>query len=211
MDSPERKPAGGEDPAGEEEIRRLVARAKDGDVVAFEQLYRRFAGQVHAVCLRLVGDPVAAETLTQDAFVRAWDRLPGFRGDGPFGAWLRRLTINVVVEDRRTEGRRRQVLRSLDGPEPDAAALQVPDPRGPARPGAGAPPPADTALDLERALASLPPGARTCFVLHDVEGYRHHEIAAMTGLAVGTVKAQLHRARRLLRLALNAEPEVSGT
>ncbi len=206
--------AGADPPApgdGEREVRRLVAMAQGGDVAAFEQLYRRFAGQVHAVCLRLVAEPETATRLTQDAFVRAWQRLSSYRGEGAFGGWLRRLTVNVVVEDRRGERRRLRLLEPLEGKSGAAGATEVPDPAGPSVPGGGQPTRAETALDLERAVAGLPAGARLAFVLHDVEGYRHREIAQMTGLAVGTIKAQLHRARRLLRRALTEGPEVSET
>jgi RNA polymerase sigma-70 factor, ECF subfamily len=209
VDPGKRQQIGGQE-AEERQIQLLAARARDGDVDAFEQLYRRFAGLVHGISLRLSGDSHTAEILTQDAFVRAWERLPGYRGEGPFGAWLRRLTVNVALEDRRIETRRRRRTRPLQLAEPGAPELQVPAPRGPGRPGEGRPLPAETALDLERAIAGLPAGARTIFVLHDVEGFGQQEIARMTGLAVGTIKAQLHRARRLLRLALNAEVGVCG-
>src|SRR5881398_998874 len=140
----------------------LIQRAQQGDQAAFEALYRAHVGRVYALCLRLTADRARAEELTQDAFVRAWERLASFRGESAFSSWLYRLTVNVVFLGQR----------------------------------AGQ-------LDLERAIAALPPGAREVFVLHDVEGYRHHEIARLNGIAVGTSKAQLFRARRLLREALS--------
>ena len=166
-----------------------VRLAQQGDHDAFGQLYRLHAGRVYALCLRMAGDAVEARRLTQDVFVRAWERLRLFRAESAFSTWLHRLAVNVVLADRRAAGRReRRVAPASDVPEPDAAA------RGGWL---------EDRLDLERAIAQLPPGARAVFVLHDVEGYGHEEIAAMTGIAAGTSKAQLHRARRLLRRALD--------
>ena len=167
----------------------LVRRAQAGDAVAFRELYRAHAGRVFAVCLRMAGDRAEAEELTQDVFVRAWERLRQFRGDSAFGTWLHRLAVNVVLMARRARGRREQRV------------VPVPEPAAVERPAAGPGP--GLSIDLERALAKLPDGARDVFVLHDVEGYRHAEIAAMLGIAEGTSKAQLFRARRLLREALN--------
>src|SRR2546430_876447 len=167
----------------------LVQRAQQGDQAAFEALYRAHVGRVYALCLRLTADPVRAEELTQDAFVRAWERLASFRGESAFSSWLYRLTVNVVFLGQRAS--RRRALRVFTTDDP--AALERPSDGS----GTGA------HLDLERAIAALPPGARHVFVLHDVEGYRHHEIAELTGIAGGTSKAQLFRARRLLREALS--------
>jgi RNA polymerase sigma-70 factor (ECF subfamily) len=167
----------------------LIQRAQQGDPAAFEQLYRAQVGRVYALCLRLTADAVRAEELTQDAFVRAWERLPSFRGESAFSSWLYRLTVNVVFLSQRA-GRRR-ALRVFTTDDPAALERAV-----------DASTTATGELDLERAIATLPPGAREVFVLHDVEGYRHHEIARLTGIAVGTSKAQLFRARRLLREAL---------
>lgn len=166
----------------------LVRRARDGDPDAFGVLYRTHAGRVYALCLRLEGDAARATELTQDVFVRAWERLDGFRGESAFGTWLHRLAVNVVLGDRRASWRREQRVTVTDDP----AALEAPRTVDPG-----------IALDLEQAIARLPPGARTVFVLHDVEGYQHAEIAAMTGIAEGTSKAHLFRARRLLRELLD--------
>jgi len=168
----------------------LIHRAQQGDRAAFETLYHAHVGRVYALCLRLTADRALAEERTQDAFVRAWERLATFRGESAFSSWLYRLTVNEVLLGRRAERRREARIVTTDDP----AALERP---GAASGGAG------TGLDLERAVAALPPGAREVFVLHDVEGYRHEEIAQLTGVAVGTSKAQLFRARRLLREALN--------
>ena len=165
-----------------------VRRAQAGDQDAFAALYREHAGRVYALCLRLAGDTVRAEELTQDVFVRAWDRLESFRGDSAFGSWLYRLAVNVVFMDQRSGRRREARVAGV----PDLAAV---DSGKDGNPG--------LRLDLEQAIARLPDGARKAFVLHDVEGYRHEEIAEMTGIAVGTSKAQVFRARRLLREALD--------
>jgi len=166
----------------------LVATAARGDEGAFERLYRAHVGRVYALALRLADDAGHAEQLTQDVFVRAWERLASFRGESTFGTWLHRLAVNVILTDRRSAWRRTRRIT----PSGDLIDLE-PEARAPA-PG--------VRLDLEQSIAGLPPGARTVFVLHDVEGYEHAEIAAMTGIAVGTSKAQLFRARRLLREAL---------
>jgi RNA polymerase sigma-70 factor (ECF subfamily) len=169
-------------------VNELVRRAQQGDHDAFGQLYRLHAGRVYALCLRLAGDAVEARRLCQDAFVRAWERLHTFRGESAFSSWLHRLTVNVVLVDRRAAGRRRwRVAIASDLPTFDSPATAGWTPEQ---------------LDLERAIAALPPGARAVFVLFDIEGYGHDEIAAMTGISSGTSKAQLHRARRLLREAL---------
>ncbi len=169
---------------------RLIERARAGDAAAFEGLYRLHAGRVFAICLRLCGDPARAEELVQDVFVRVWRRLDSFQGRSAFSTWLYRLATNVVLDALRAEIRR----SARETPVEEPADWETPKP--PAPPGLG--------LDLEAAIASLPTGARMVFVLHEVEGYRHEEIAEMAGLAEGTCKAQLHRARRLLRERLGS-------
>ena len=162
-----------------------VRRASAGDESAFESLYREHAGRVYALCLRLSGDRGRASELTQDVFVRCWEKLGTFRGESAFGSWLYRLAVNVVWMTSRSTRRREDRVQPVAEP----AALE--------RAGAG-----DTAglgIDLERAIASLPEGAREVFVLFEVDGFGHEDIAAMTGIAVGTSKAQLFRAKRLLR------------
>jgi len=168
----------------------LVDRAARGDIEAFEELYRANSGRVYVLCLRMTGDPALAEELAQEAFVRAWQKLGSFRGASAFSTWLHRVTVNVVLGHRRSTARRESRLQVVGEDFPgDAAAREA----WPAE-----------SIDLERAVASLPDGARTVFVLHDVEGYRHREIALLTGIAVGTSKAQLHRARKMLRKALTS-------
>ena len=164
-----------------------AALAAAGDRRAFERLYRTHVDRVYGLCVRMVADRGMAEELTQDVFVRAWEKLALFRGDSSFGTWIHRLTVNLVLNRRDSDGRRDR--RTVD----DAEAIDV----LPARPFA----PGDR-MDLEKAIAGLPPGARRVFVLHDVEGYRHEEIGELLGITSGGSKAQLHRARLLLREAL---------
>lgn len=168
--------------------RELVAQAQGGDVTAFEQLYRNNANRVYGLCLRLSGDATLAQELAQDVFVRAWQRLGTFRGESAFFSWLYTLAVNMTYSERRSRLRRLSRVRPTDDLTP------FDKPQRPATP--------EAAVDLERAVAELPPGARTVFVLHDVHGFKHEEIAGRLGIATGTCKAQLHRARRLLREAL---------
>jgi len=170
----------------------LVARARRGDLDAFEHLYRRTSGRVFAVCLRMAGDRERAKELMQDVYVRVWERLSSFRGEAAFTSWLHRLAVNVVLAQARADRRR------------DARFGEMPDESDGAGSGGIS---ARTSsvherMDLESAIAMLPPGARRVFVLHDIEGYRHEEIARLTGAAAGTIRAQLHRARKLLMEAL---------
>lgn len=174
----------GPSPIVGDDFAELARRAQGGDVEAFERLYRAHAGRVRAICLRMCSDGQRAEEAAQDAWVRVWERLSTWRGEAAFATWLHRLTVNVVLEAFRAE--RRRLARVTFAEDEDDADATVP-----------ARDPGDR-LDLERAVARLPRGARTVFVLHDVEGYQHAEIAAMTGLAEGTLRAQLCRARRLL-------------
>ncbi|MBA3885847.1 MAG: RNA polymerase sigma factor [Acidobacteria bacterium] len=159
-------------------------RAAAGDAEAFERLYRRHLGRVNALACRMSG-PQEAEDLIQEIFVRAWQKLHLFRGESAFGTWLHRLAVNLIVERFRSATARRAGLH--DGGEGVMDVLQA----RPSRP--------HVTLDLEAAIQHVPPGAREIFVLHDVEGYRHTEIADLLGVAVGTSKAQLHRARMILR------------
>jgi len=167
-----------------------VARAAAGDRRAFERVYRLHVDRVFSICARMAGDRALAEELTQDVFVRAWEKLSLFRGESAFGTWLHRLAVNVILNHRKSDGRQRA---RLGGGDEDDGVDALPARLGPA--------PGD-AMDLEAAVAGLPPGARRVFVLHDVEGYKHEEIAGMLGITAGGSKAQLHRARLLLREAL---------
>lgn len=167
----------------------VIHRAQSGDVNAFDRLYHEHVGRVYALCLRMSGSRAEAERLTQDVFVCLWQQLPSFRGESAFASWLHRVAVNTVLQDRRSGDRRAARVETVD----DLAA--VPD----AQNDQGDP---ELRLDLERAIAALPHGARIVLVLHDIEGYTHEEIAGLCGIAAGTAKAQLHRARRLLRESL---------
>ena len=175
-------------PAGNDRASALacIRRAQAGDVDAFETLYREHAGQVYALCLRLrAGDRSDATELMQDVFVRAWRSLPKFRGESAFSSWLHRLAVNTMLENVRSDNRREARVLPMD----DTSRLA----------GAARSSGIELKMDMEEAVASLPRGARLAFVLHDIEGYQHQEIAQQLSVSVGTVKAQLHRARRLLR------------
>jgi len=165
----------------------LVARAQAGDQTAFRELYRQHVGRVYALCLRLTGSSGDAEERTQDVFVRLWDKLRTFRGESAFSSWLHRLVVNVVLNERRTTGRRERRVMPVEDPVTVGGAQHT------------APLQIGLNIDLERAIAELPDGAREVFVLFDIEGYAHAEIAALVGIAEGTSKAQLFRARQLLR------------
>lgn len=164
----------------------LAKRAANADVGAFEQLYRRHHRRLHGVIVRLVGQASArAEDLTQETFVRVWQALPGFRHESAVSTWLHRMAVNTALMELRS--RRSRPMRDDD--EHAFEYLATPDTAGNAVLG----------RDLERAVAGLPPRARAVLVLHDVEGWKHEEIANELGMAVGSSKAQLHRARGLLR------------
>lgn len=164
--------------------------AAAGDSRAFERLYRRHVQRVYGLCVRLHnGDRQRAEQATQDAFVRAWERIGSFRGESQFSTWLHRLTVNVVL------GEHRLLRRWVTFEDSDVETEQAEH----TSPGHHPQQQLGQRVDLERALARLPPGARAVVILHDIEGYRHDEIAKATGIAVGTSKAQLHRARKLMK------------
>jgi len=160
-----------------------VALAAGGDSSAFERVYRAHVGRIHSLTRRMLGSHEADE-VTQDIFVRTWQKLGQFRGDSAFGTWLHRVAINVVIERRRSFAIQRERMSD------DPAALDL---------ATVAPARADLTVDFESAIEQLPPGAREIFTLHDVEGYTHREIAAMLKITTGTSKRQLHRARMLMR------------
>jgi len=170
-----------------------VALAASGDRRAFERLYHLHVSRVFTLCTRMCGSRIRGEELTQDVFVRSWEKLPQFRGEAAFSTWIHRIAVNIVLTDRKQEGRDRMRLVD-DDIETGGSGFGV----TPAfSPGYG------DRMDLSAAIAGLPPGARQIFVLHDVEGYKHEEIAKLCGITSGGSKAQLHRARMLLREALS--------
>ena len=165
-----------------------VALACRGDQQAFERLYRVHVPRIRGLARRMAGLD-AADLLTQDVFVRAWEKLGTFRGDSRFITWLYRLAVNVIIESHRASAR--HATRQED--DEDAirnASVAAAD--------------GVSAIDLREAVDRLPDGARKVFLLHDVEGYQHDEIGSLMGIATGTSKAQLHRARMLLRKHLGA-------
>ena len=168
-----------------------IRRAQTGDVDAFELLYREHSPRVYALCLRLkAGDKSDATELLQDVFIKAWRRLDTFRGDCAFSSWLHRLAVNAMLENARSDQRRTARVLPMEDTSRLAGAARTSG--------------VESRMDMESAIASLPKGARLAFVLHDVEGYQHQEIAEQLSVTVGTVKAQLHRARRLLRERLES-------
>jgi RNA polymerase sigma-70 factor, ECF subfamily len=186
----------------------LIAAAQAGDAAAFASLYDAHVARVFALCVGMVGDQAMAAELTQDTFVRAWQRLGTFRGDSAFASWLHRIAVNVTLESRR-QARRRSLRVEIEAdlgswPASSLSASSAPA----ATAGARSARPSDAqasggdvawTIDVEAAIARLPAGARAVFVLHDIAGYAHAEIAAQLQIAEGTSKAHLFRARRLLR------------
>ncbi len=159
-------------------------RAGSGDVDAFERLYRGHVARIHSLARRMVGADQADE-VTQDVFVRAWEKLGTFRGDAAFGTWLHRVAVNLILARRKKLGiRRERYVADGEAALKHAAGQKI-------TPG--------LSVEFEAGLARLPEGARVVFLLHDVTGFKHREIAEMLGVTVGTTKAQLHRARMMLR------------
>jgi RNA polymerase sigma-70 factor, ECF subfamily len=164
-----------------------VQKARKSDRRAFESLYRLHVDKVYGLCLRMTGNASEAEDCTQETFIQAWTRLDRFRGDSSFGTWLHRVAVNTVLGRMRKSRRERDRIRAVTEVAPvnetigDSGGLE----------------------DLEKAMNELPSGARHVFVLHAVYGYSHDETSEMLGIASGTSKAQLHRARRLLAQQLN--------
>lgn len=174
---------------GRDEEAEWIARAKQADARAFEALYRLHVDRVYGLCLRMTGNVAEAEDCTQEAFIQAWNKLDRFRGDSAFGTWLHRIAVNSVLGRMRKSKRehdRIQVVADTDNSpvtEADTGELR----------------------DLSAAVDRLPEGARHVFVLYAVYGYSHEEAGNMLGIAPGTSKAQLHRARRLLAQQLENE------
>lgn len=169
-----------------------VRAAREGDAEAFARLYDAHVAPLFAFCVGLTGDRQAATELVQDSFVRAWEALSGFRGESGFGTWLHRIAVNLMLTDARSF-RRRTLRVAIE------ADLRSDGAASPLDAVSATPSDAVARIDIARAVARLPAGARTVFVLHDIAGYPHAEIAAQLGIAEGTCKAHLFRARRLLR------------
>jgi RNA polymerase sigma-70 factor (ECF subfamily) len=165
----------------------LIRAAADGNLPAFEHLYRRYSPQIYGLCLRLTGIPQTAEDCTQDCFVDAWRSLSRFQGRAAFSTWLHSIAVRAVLS------RRRGLRFKHEVPEPETGLPEVSDPG------------AESPLDVERAIGALPEAARHVLVLVGIYGYSHKEAAKVLGVAEGTCKAQLHRARQLLSQRLAAE------
>jgi len=174
----------------------LVDRHRQGDLRAFEELYTRHAGRLYGLAWRMVGNAADAEDLLQDIFLQAHRKLDGFRGHSALATWLYRLAMNACLDHLRSKrGRMNQATDSLDAdgrmtPAAPAGAVELTVRR----------------VDLERAIGQLPEGCRAAFLLHDVEGFEHREVADMLGIAEGTSKSQVHKARLRLRAALRGVP-----
>jgi RNA polymerase sigma-70 factor (ECF subfamily) len=182
--------------------RRLAARCRAGDRDACEELYRRHAPRVLGLARRMIGSAEDAEDAVQDVFLAVFRKLDSFRGESTLATWLYRLAMNVCLDRLRSRGtRERKVTDAFDAD--DAAHAPAPQPQGRLSPGA--------AIDLERAIAALPDAARAAFLLHDVEGFDHQEVGAMLGIAEGTSKSQVHKARLRIRAFLHQTRAVSAT
>ena len=166
----------------------LIAQAKSGNKDAFEDIYRIHVGRVYGVCLRILGDRSRAEDVTQQVFIRSWVKLASFRGESSFGSWIHRIAVNVALNELKTSVSMQNRNLFLDDIKTESAYQGSHS--------------QETQIDLENAIAALPPGARAVFVLHEIEGFNHEDIAKKLDLAIGTCKAQLSRARKLLREAL---------
>ena len=167
----------------------LAQRCRHGDAAAFEELYRAHAGRLYNLVFRMMGSAQEAEDLLQDVFLNAYRKLGSFRGDSSLGTWLYRLAVNQCLDVLR--GRQSKMARVTDSLDDDGAA----------EPAAVSPvvPTAVSRLDLDRAIARLPQGCRAAFILHDVEGFEHNEVAKLLGVSEGTSKSQVHKARMKLR------------
>ena len=190
---------------------RWADEASAGDRDAFEAIYRKYQNRIYGLSLRLTADRIEAEELVQETFVKAWLSLGGYSGRGQLGGWLARIAVNRWKDRWRSQHRTNTALEELVHNDQHRADE-------PSQPGAQTRPtespdaaiiPLLTAMDLERCIARLPRGARAVYVLYEIEGYPHHEIARQMQLATGTVKAQLHRARKLLKVMLTDNKEQS--
>jgi RNA polymerase sigma-70 factor (ECF subfamily) len=173
----------------------LTQRSAQGDVFAFEELYARHNRRVYSLCLRMTGNTSEAEDLAQEVFIQLYRKVGSFRGESAFTTWLHRLTVNQVLMHFRKRGVKLEQTTD-DGDTPVQVVVGT---RDPARM------PVVDRIALDAAVVQLPPGYRTVFVLHDVEGHEHEEIARMLGCSVGTSKSQLHKARMKLRMLLRQQ------
>ena len=177
--------------------RDLVSRCQAGDTAAFETLYQRYAARLYALVYRMARSRADADDLLQEIFLLAFRRLGTFRGESSIGTWLYRLAMNRCLDHIRSRAAKNDaVTGSLDEGALAAAPRYAPGAVSPTR------------LDLERAIGRLPEGCRAAFLLHDVEGFDHREVGAMLGIAEGTSKSQVHKARLRIRAFLTGSPSV---
>jgi RNA polymerase sigma-70 factor (ECF subfamily) len=173
----------------------LACRIAGGDMQAFEEYYQRYHRRVYTLCLRMTHNEAEAEDLTQEIFLHVYKKIGSFRGESTMMTWLHRVTVNqVLMHFRKSVVRREQTTEDGETPEPKVVPAQIPSQMR-----------AIDRLTLDKAIAQLPPGYKAVFILHDVEGYEHTEIARMLGSCVGTSKSQLHKARKKLRDLLKDE------
>ena len=186
--------------AGEAEA---IEAAKNGDAEAFSKLYslHKRRQRIYAVCLRMLGNVSEAEDMTQEAFLHLFRKIGSFRGESAFSTWLHRLTVNLVLMQLRKKGLTLVSLEETINPSEEDAPKRDFGSRDPVLAGSV------DRVALERAVASLPPGYRMVFVLHDVEGFEHNEIATMLDCSTGNSKSQLHKARLRLRELLRHPSE----
>lgn len=182
----------------------LIERAKQGDAEAFEALYHLHKRRVYSLCLRMTANTAAAEDLTQEAFLQLYRKISTFRGESAFSTWLHRMAVNVVLMQLRKKGLAVVPLDETVETEEETPRKEL---------GAVDPALAGSVdrLNLQRAVEALPPGYRTIFLLHDVEGYEHNEIAGMVGCSIGNSKSQLHKARMKLRELLKTSRAEQAT
>ncbi len=174
--------------------------AQKGDASAFEFLYRLHSRRVYALCLRMVSNPPDAEDLAQEAFLQLFRKIATFRGESAFSTWLHRMTVNVVLMRLRKKSLPATSLEEATEPDEETGGPRK-DFGGPDLRMSGA----VDRVNIERSIGQLPPGYKTVFVLHDVQGYEHNEIAKIMGCSVGNSKSQLHKARTRLRDLLQEE------
>ena len=174
-----------------------IRRAQQGDAEAFERIYRLHNRRVYALCLRMVGNTAEAEDLTQEAFLQLFRKIGTFRGESAFSTWLHRLAVNVVLMRLRKKTLAQTSLEEVTEPDEDVGGPRK-DIGGPDLRLSGS----VDRVNLERAVEQLPPGYRSVFVLHDVQGYEHNEIATIMNCSIGNSKSQLHKARMRLRQLL---------
>jgi RNA polymerase sigma-70 factor (ECF subfamily) len=176
----------------------LARRCRDGDGRAFEEIYRAHGRQVYSLLARMVGSVHEAEDLSQEVFLHVHHKLSSYRGESSLGTWIYRLAVNLCLDHLRSrQARMARSTESLDAEradEPHGVEPRVPS--------------AISRVDLERAIQRLPDGYRAAFILHDVEGLDHREVGAVLGIAEGTSKSQVHKARMKLRALLSARPQI---